>query len=350
MKFGKIRIEDGYLVFTRHMRMNSLPCKDILWAYMRREGMEGGVQKQLIANYLVIVTRRRKRYKFDMTEREVQDCLKLLKALNPEMTVGFPRNGRLSLQSLPNTRDLGALLAEDGRHILPRKLLRSGAMYHISMADQTALLQEYRLRTVIDLRSSAERKLKPDTVLPGVEYYHIPILDEGASWIPYEQTLEGILDNLDGSRDEYMIHKYANLLKDQYSVKQFARFLDVILRQEEGSVLWHCGMGKDLTGVGTALLLCALGVSREVIREDFLRTNAYLNEEMEYMIRFLENRTIVDAHRMDNIRVLFKVKAEYLDAVFETIENCYGSIERFLRRELYLTPKTLEDLQDKYLI
>lgn len=38
MKYGKIRIEDGYLAFTRHMMLNSLPCKDIMWAYMRREG------------------------------------------------------------------------------------------------------------------------------------------------------------------------------------------------------------------------------------------------------------------------------------------------------------------------
>ena len=27
MKYGKIRIEDGFLVFTRHMMINSLPCR-----------------------------------------------------------------------------------------------------------------------------------------------------------------------------------------------------------------------------------------------------------------------------------------------------------------------------------
>ena len=61
MKYGKIRIEDGYLVFTRHMMLNSLPCKDILWAYMRREGTDKTGEKQLIINYLVIITRRQKR-------------------------------------------------------------------------------------------------------------------------------------------------------------------------------------------------------------------------------------------------------------------------------------------------
>ena len=91
MKYGKIRIEDGNLVFARHMMMNYLPCRDILWVYKRQEGVEGGAQKQISTSYLVVVTRRRKRYKFDMTDREVRDCVQLLKALNPDIVVGFPK-------------------------------------------------------------------------------------------------------------------------------------------------------------------------------------------------------------------------------------------------------------------
>ena len=49
MRYGKIRIEDGFFVFTRHMMLNSLPCKDILWAYMRREGADKTGEKQLIS-------------------------------------------------------------------------------------------------------------------------------------------------------------------------------------------------------------------------------------------------------------------------------------------------------------
>ena len=90
MRFGKIRIEDGNLIFARHMMLNNLPCKDIIWAYMRREGVEGGRQKQFTTSSLVVITRRRKRYQFDMTDREIQECIQILKALNPEMATGFP--------------------------------------------------------------------------------------------------------------------------------------------------------------------------------------------------------------------------------------------------------------------
>ena len=143
MKFGKIRIEDGNFIFAKRMLINYLPCKDILWAYMRREGAEGGMHKQFSTSSLVIITRRRKRYEFEMTDKEIRDCIQLLRVLNPELATGFPKGARIPLKSLPNTRDLGALIAKDGRHILPHRLLRSGCLYHISLQDDDTLLDVY---------------------------------------------------------------------------------------------------------------------------------------------------------------------------------------------------------------
>lgn len=84
--------------------------------------------------------------------------------------------------------------------------------------------------------------------------------------------------------------------------------------------------------------------------EDFLRSNIYLDGELEYTIRLLEAKTIVSPEIMERMRILFKVKEEYLNAVFETIERYYGNTDRFIRRALYLTPKAIEDLKNKYLI
>ena len=75
MRYGKIRVEDGNLIFFRHMIQNNLPCRDIVWAYIHREGENAEeAVKQMISNYLVIITRRKKRYQFEMTEHEAQDC------------------------------------------------------------------------------------------------------------------------------------------------------------------------------------------------------------------------------------------------------------------------------------
>ena len=350
MRFGKIRIEDGNLIFARHRMLNNLPCKDIIWAYMRREGVEGGKQKQFTTSSLVVITRRRKRYQFDMTDREIQECIQILKALNPEMATGFPRGGRIHLQSLPNTRDLGALMTKDGRHILPRKLLRSGSLYHVSLADQDMLLEDYKLSTVIDFRTEAEREQKPDTIMKGVEYYPIPILDEETSGITQAGTLMDMLIKFDQVLDEFMCKQYENLVRDEICIKQYANFLDVVLHQKKGAVLWHCSAGKDRVGIGTALLLYALGVPRKTIKEDFLKTNVYLDNEMQHMVRYLETRMIVTPEIMDKVRLLYKVKGEYLDTAFRTIEKDYGSVDYFMRKALYMNPKTIEALRNKYLV
>ena len=193
MKYGKIRIEDGNFIFAKHMMMNYLPCKDILWAYKRKEGVEGGAQKQFSTSSLVIITRRKKRYQFDLTDREIQDCIQLLKALNPNIVTGFPKGGRIPLQSLPNTRDLGALMTSDGRHILPHRLLRSGTLYHISIADQDTLMKDYHLTTVIDFRTKSEVLEKPDIVMEGVQYCDIPIVDEETTGITRSGRLDEII-------------------------------------------------------------------------------------------------------------------------------------------------------------
>ena len=350
MRFGKIRIEDGNLIFARHMMLNNLPCKDIIWAYMRREGVEGGRQKQFTTSSLVVITRRRKRYQFDMTDREIQECIQILKVLNPEMATGFPRGGRIHLQSLPNTRDLGALMTKDGRHILPRKLLRSGSLYHVSLADQDMLLEDYKLSTVIDFRTEAEREQKPDTIMKGVEYYPIPVLDEETSGITQAGTLMDMLTKFDQVPDEFICKQYENLVRDEICIKQYANFLDVVLHQKKGAVLWHCSAGKDRVGIGTALLLYALGVPRKTIKEDFLKTNVYLDNEMQHMVRYLETRMIVTPEIMDKVRLLYKVKGEYLDTAFRTIEKDYGSVDYFMRKALYMNPKTIEALRNKYLV
>ena len=40
-----------------------------------------------------------------------------------------------------------------------------------------------------------------------------------------------------------------------------------------GAILWHCTEGKDRCGLTSALVLEVLGVDRETILEDYLKTN-----------------------------------------------------------------------------
>ena len=350
MKYGKIRIEDGNFIFAKHMMMNYLPCKDILWAYKRKEGVEGGAQKQFSTSSLVIITRRKKRYQFDLTDREIQDCIQLLKALNPNIVTGFPKGGRIPLQSLPNTRDLGALMTSDGRHILPHRLLRSGTLYHISIADQDTLMKDYHLTTVIDFRTKSEVLEKPDIVMEGVQYCDIPIVDEETTGITRSGRLDEIIKSFKDIPEDFVLNQYASLVHDAYSVRQYARFLDVLLHVKNGAVVFHSTTGEDRTGVGTALLLFALGVPKETIRRDYMRSNSCLEDELKYMCRLYRADRPENSRKLADLKAFYQVKESYINTVFDVIEKENGGIERFLRKKLYLTPKASEELKKKYLI
>ena len=63
---------------------------------------------------------------------------------------------------------------------------------------------------------------------------------------------------------------YERMMLDEQSQRGFAQFFDDVLAAEDGSVLWHCTIGKDRAGLAAALLLHALGVKREAVEQDYL--------------------------------------------------------------------------------
>ncbi|MBQ1492941.1 MAG: protein-tyrosine-phosphatase, partial [Blautia sp.] len=110
LRYGKIRIEEGIIHFSSRMITNSVPCSDLVWAYHRRgPATEESSIRTLVSHFLVLVTNRGKRMECSMSEREIQECLQTIQALNPRIATGFPAGSRLLLQTLPNTRDLGAI-------------------------------------------------------------------------------------------------------------------------------------------------------------------------------------------------------------------------------------------------
>ena len=86
--------------------------------------------------------------------------------------------GRIPLERLYNTRDLGGIGTTDGRRIRPHRLIRSGQLSGMTERDARVLAEEYELKTVVDFRTEREKEESPDPVPEGITYLEIPILDE----------------------------------------------------------------------------------------------------------------------------------------------------------------------------
>ena len=70
-------------------------------------------------------------------------------------------HGKIALEGLHNTRDLGGLPAGTG-HVRARRLLRSGMLAPATAGDLAVLRDAYDVRLVIDLRTDEEAAHWPD--------------------------------------------------------------------------------------------------------------------------------------------------------------------------------------------
>jgi protein-tyrosine phosphatase len=238
----------------------------------------------------------------------------------------------LRLQGATNFRDLGGYAGREGRSVRWRRLFRSDHLGGLTQ-DDYALLADLRLQGSIDFRGLAERAASPYQ-LPGVVQHSLAIeptvVQRMEAMVAAERELTGpIVVKL-------MEDLYRSLVNDQAS--RFGELFQQLLRAE-GPLVFHCTAGKDRTGVAAALVLLALGVSREQVMQDYLLTNEVLEPP-----ELSHSRTPPEA-----LRVLWRVQESFLRAALDAIEVEYGKVDRYLTRRLGLTRAALDTLADRYL-
>ncbi|WP_313073924.1 tyrosine-protein phosphatase [Lacrimispora sp.] len=267
--------------------------------------------------------------------------------------------GRIRLEKLPNTRDLGGIKTADGRSILPRRLIRSGTLFEATKGDLQILAGECGLGTVIDFRTETERKQKPDPEIPGILNIFNPILDEKTVGITFEEEKKhekrelfaGLIDHassLGGKPELYISKLYEDLVLSDFAAKQYGRFFDLLLEADDRAVLWHCSAGKDRVGIGTALLLSALSVDRETIVKDFVQTNTYVMDRAENVAKGVRDKT-GDHMLADCVRVLLMVSEDYINQAFHAIESCYDTVDTYLTKRIGLSLEKKNLLRQKFL-
>lgn len=270
---------------------------------------------------------------------------------------------RIPLEGLCNTRDLAGYRAKDGRVIKPHKLIRSGALAEATETDREILLNEYELTTIIDFRTNAEQKMKPNPELPGITYVSHPILEEETMGITREKEAESgndmirnvisTLHQKGGTPLAYMQNMYKNLITNPFSRERYARFFDLLLGQESGAVLWHCTAGKDRVGVATLLLLSALDIPREQILADYVKINEFGKEDVEALMRAvtagMDMSTREGQATAAAVKLLFTVDRSYAESVFAVMEEECGSVDAFLEQKMELTSEKRDALKEKFL-
>lgn len=260
---------------------------------------------------------------------------------------------RYLLRGAPNARDLGGLPTMDGRKVRAGVLLRSGELAGITDADAHTLSQ-YPLRTVIDFRTDLEREQKPDRVLAGVRYIHCPIVQQAAAGLTREEQADPYgavvahAKTMAGKERAFMCELYRGFVTREFSVDHYRQFFALLLAQTDGALLYHCTAGKDRVGVGTMLLLTALGVDWPVIVENYLITNERMAATTDCLLTAVKDYDLTEAER-DVIRTFDSADAEFLTAARDAAAQRCGSMDAFLSQALGVGEAEREILRARWL-
>lgn len=228
------------------------------------------------------------------------------------MTPDSPRPAWLEIEGVANARDVGGLPTVDGRTTRPRVLLRSANLQRLTPAGADALVDELGVRTVLDLRTDAERRLEGPTLLEG-RVQHVT-----ANLVPHEEG-DGDEDDVERAvpvrRERWaepgdMTGVYVGYVEDL--PQNLADALRTLADPASGTVLVHCAAGKDRTGTVVALALSLAGVPRDVVVADY----------------------VASAERIDDVLAALQGSATYGDELSDVTTDLItpraGSMERFL--------------------
>ncbi len=245
-----------------------------------------------------------------------------------------------------NFRELGGYPMKDGRRIIHGIFYRSGAPADLSDSELRTV-EQLGIRTVLDLRSDEERNRKPDPVLD--QAVNLPVsafVDKYGKELDFSPAgIAKATGNNSGSLSAFLQYMYGSLVFDSRAYQvMFDQLLD-----EQVPILLHCTAGKDRTGVGSMLILLALGADYRVLRKDYMMTNAYRRNAIE---RFLQKHRDEIAARPEletELNAYEGVNEEAVDIILNTILDRYGSVDEYLEQEFGLDDMAIQKLQEMYL-
>jgi protein-tyrosine phosphatase len=194
----------------------------------------------------------------------------------------------LRLDGTTNTRDLGGLPTHDGGTTLPGRVLRSDNLQTLTEPDVRRLVDDVRLREVVDLRTTAEVLLEgrgPLRAVPGVVHRHFTLLPERGHHTDVFAVEEAEVPELPADWAESLLPRQVaeHDADEPPAVRSYLGYLThrpenvlgalrAISAGTGGAAVVHCAAGKDRTGVVAMFCLAAAGVPPEEIVADYALT------------------------------------------------------------------------------
>jgi protein-tyrosine phosphatase len=232
----------------------------------------------------------------------------------------------------------------DATGLRPGRFFRSSELSTLQQ-DGRDELRRLGITDVADLRSPREVERRGPGQVPDDVAIHLlpfPDLATDENDAPHEHSFTRMLTEQPGDEPaadaaiRYMTEEYSRfgtLGGARNAVRQVISLLG-----SGRPVITHCFAGKDRTGFTVAVVLEALGVDRDAILADYLRSNDSVAELRTRILEMVNERAgseiapeavmFAEARLSDEV---LGVREEYLVAARSSIDDGYGSLDGFLR-------------------
>jgi protein-tyrosine phosphatase len=242
-----------------------------------------------------------------------------------------------------NFRDVAAATAANGSSLRPGLFFRSSELSRLDDGGRD-VIRRLGITDVADLRSPREVERRgPGQVPDGVVVHLLPFPEVSAveEDAPHEKAFERMMgekandESVEAAARRFMTEEYQRFPTLPGSRRAVNRVVSLLA--DGRPVITHCFAGKDRTGFTVAVVLEALGLGRDAILADYLRSNDAVPQLRTRLLEMMENRsgdrltpeaiTFAEARLTDEV---LGVREEYLDAARRSIDENYGSLTGYL--------------------
>jgi protein-tyrosine phosphatase len=263
----------------------------------------------------------------------------------------------IELHGQSNFRDLGGYETGDGRTVKWGEVYRSGRLPKLTNED-VARLESLRIRTVVDFLTTDEIEAHGHDHLPaGVREISLPIASGAAGDLT--KVVTEALKTGDFSKVSVELNPEIHRVLVHDGQQQYAALLGVTADPASRPLVFHCTHGVHRSGTAAAILLSALGMPWETVREDYLLSNTYRGAEVERRLAKLRQMARQMAAEkqgippeqvdMSNMEAFLIQGGSYIDASYDEMVKAYGSVENFIRDGLGLGDQEVDRLGDELL-
>ncbi|KAL4951152.1 protein-tyrosine phosphatase-like protein [Aspergillus filifer] len=260
-----------------------------------------------------------------------------------ELSTGKP----VQIDGVFNVRSFGGYPSS----LAPNTTTRHGHIYRAGhlrdiTTDGLNRLRDLGVNTIIDLTNSGETKVlftdEPGGTSAQCKVLNLPLAKNAFSVKGLSEKYKRYLT--EGERA--VAQSYLTLLTD--GARVLRDILLYIRDYPDDTLLIHCAMGKDRTGVIFAVLLCLAGVPDKVIAEEYALSETALGEALPDIAAAIKKAMPVvdDVGAMERARIVIKTSEEAMALMLKLIEKEFGGVLGYVTKCCELSMEDVKRIQD----